>query len=83
MNVYSLNTLSDREFTLALRDDLWARGLNALTAVVRAGNEAFDTLNGEGVNRNHTVIGGVGWIGLVLDESMGEWDGMIVERGRE
>ena len=80
MTVYSLNTLSDRDFALALRDELWSRDLNALTAVVRAGKEAYDKLNGEGEDRGNTVLPGVGWIGLVLDESLGEWDAAIVER---
>lgn len=80
MNIYSLNTLSDRDFALALRDELWARGLNALTAVVRAGKEAFDTLNGEGEDRNHTVLPGIGWVGLELDETMEPWSAAIMER---
>jgi hypothetical protein len=82
MTTFSLNTLSDRDFALALRDDLWARDLNALTAVVRAGTHAYDKMNGEGEDREHTVIPGIGWVGLQLDESMGEWDATIVERER-
>lgn len=82
MTVYSLHTLSDREFALALRDDLWSRDLNALTAKVVAGAEAFDKLDGEGEDRAHTVLPGVGWIRLELDEGMGEWDATIVERER-
>lgn len=80
MTVFSLHTLSDRDFILALRDELWARDLNALTAVVRAGKAAYDKLNGEGEDREHTVLPGIGWVGLRLDEAMGEWDAMIVER---
>lgn len=78
--MFSLNDLSDRDFALALRDELWARDLNALTAVVRAGKEAFDKLNGEGEDREHTVLPGIGWIGLQVDEALGEWEAAIVER---
>jgi hypothetical protein len=80
VTTYSLHTLSDREFALALRDDLWARNLNALTAAVRAGTHAYDKMNGEGDDRNHTILPGVGWIGMVRGEELGEWDAMIVER---
>jgi hypothetical protein len=80
MTTFSLNTLSDRDFALALRDDLWARDLNALTAVVRAGTHAYDKMNGEGDDRNHTILPGVGGIGMVRGEELGEWDAMIVER---
>lgn len=80
MTTFSLHALSDREFALALRDDLWSRGLNALTARVVAGKEAYRELNGPGENRGNTILPKVGWIGLRLDESMGEWDAMIVER---
>jgi hypothetical protein len=80
VTVFSLHTLSDRDFALALRDDLWARDLNALTAVVRAGTKAYDKMNGEGEDRGATTLPKVGWIGLVRGEELGEWDAMIVER---
>lgn len=82
MTTFSLHTLSDRDFALALRDDLWARDLNALTALVAAGKEAYDKLNGEGEDRAHTVLPGVGFIKLELDEGMEPWTAAIVERER-
>jgi hypothetical protein len=79
---FSLNDLSDEAFADALRDDLWGRDLNALTAVVAAGTEAYRKLNGEGENRRNTILPGVGWIGLVWDPRMDDWSAAIVERER-
>ena len=87
MTVYSLNTLTDEQFALALRDELWARDLNALTAVVRAGKKAYEKLLLPSEDGPHTILPAVGWIRLGLDESLDPWSAIIAIRedvdGRE
>jgi hypothetical protein len=80
MTTYSLHTLSDRDFERALRDDLRARDLNALTAYVAMGTKAYAKFLRSEVDGPHMILEDVGFIRLVLDGSLGEWDGAIVER---
>ena len=82
MTTFSLHDLPDEAFLEALRADMWARNLNALSARIVAGPRAYDKLNGTGNDRGYAVMPAVGWIGLVLDEEMDEWSAAIVERER-
>lgn len=80
MTTFSLDDLSTADFERALRDELWARDLNALTAAVAMGKRAYEKFLVSEEDGPYMLLRLVGHIGLVLDETMGEWDGMIVER---